>query len=763
MPSDFHFRFATCLTLVLACAGLGYSEWDLVAGVTLVTVLVISLIIAAFVWDRRLTLGLKASNLFGAGIALATVMWVATEVSQREDGFAALLLQPGLLLPYVGPFLMVLIPAKLLRPKHLGDWWTMQGIGLAAIALGASMSETGPFAAILSVYMVSAMWSISLLYLRSAAGQIPPMPTKIAPPEPMLNAPERAFHVWPLARFIAGSLAFCSIVGIAAFLLVPRATAEKWSFGKARMETGFTLENSHDINKIGDLNINRDLALRIVATNADGTKKTDLDPDALWRGVSYSDYEDGKWVRRSFPTSPSATIRTGRLPLDAPPPDLGPGAYQLEFQPEENSPGTVVYSPVTWKIGGEIPVRSLGRTEQSPWLQLYDGSFAPESLNRRWYAYRQWVRPLHEPGLGEGFELSENMQFPRARSVLTAMRVPSIRTWAQERLRRFTREGKIPPAATANADTRTGFDVPPEHYESVARAFAEEFRNAAEFTYTLKLRRQDRRLDPIEDFLTYTKAGHCQWFASALCLALRSVGVPAQFVMGYKGQESLGDGSYSVRQENAHAWVEVLIPRTAPAGFPYEDPETARGGIIWHWLSLDPTPAGNATAANSDWFDTTNWQTAISSLVEFVLNYDAERRNSVAEAAPRRLLALAGMIAALGISAWVIRFLRRWISSRKRLSDSAISAVSLPWYQDLIRVLDRGGIRSEPGQTPKEFAEAAKTILEPEHPEVAAIPVFVTSKLYRVRFAGIGLTDEEWAEVSSAIRELETRLSQKKV
>src|SRR5436309_2992892 len=122
MPTDFHFRLSTCITLVLACAGLGYSEWDLVAGVSVFTFLVIGLIVAAFVCDRRINLSLQLANLLGLGIAVAAVVWLVVQVGSEPDGYTSLLIQPGLMLPYVGPFLMALIPAKLFRPKHIGDW-----------------------------------------------------------------------------------------------------------------------------------------------------------------------------------------------------------------------------------------------------------------------------------------------------------------------------------------------------------------------------------------------------------------------------------------------------------------------------------------------------------------------------------------------------------------------------------------------------------------------------------------------------------------
>lgn len=78
----------------------------------------------------------------------------------------------------------------------------------------------------------------------------------------------------------------------------------------------------------------------------------------------------------------------------------------------------------------------------------------------------------------------------------------------------------------------------------------------------------------IDDFLFRYKSGHCEYFATAMVLLLRSAGVPARLVTGYLGAEANPFQSYHVvRQSNAHAWVEVYL----------ED----EGG----WVIFDPTPA----------------------------------------------------------------------------------------------------------------------------------------------------------------------------
>ena len=45
----------------------------------------------------------------------------------------------------------------------------------------------------------------------------------------------------------------------------------------------------------------------------------------------------------------------------------------------------------------------------------------------------------------------------------------------------------------------------------------------------------DPKLDPVEDFLVNRKAGHCEYFASALALLLRSVDIRSRIVNGFKG------------------------------------------------------------------------------------------------------------------------------------------------------------------------------------------------------------------------------------
>lgn len=76
--------------------------------------------------------------------------------------------------------------------------------------------------------------------------------------------------------------------------------------------------------------------------------------------------------------------------------------------------------------------------------------------------------------------------------------------------------------------------------------------------------------DPLADFLFTRKAGHCEHFATALAVMLRTRGVPARVVGGFFGGEKIG-ARYVVRAGDAHAWVEAYSP-------------------IRGWMTFDATP-----------------------------------------------------------------------------------------------------------------------------------------------------------------------------
>jgi protein-glutamine gamma-glutamyltransferase len=128
---------------------------------------------------------------------------------------------------------------------------------------------------------------------------------------------------------------------------------------------------------------------------------------------------------------------------------------------------------------------------------------------------------------------------------------------------------------------------------------------AREYSYTLDFVGRDAA-NPLEAFLFTYKTGHCEYFASAMVLLLRSQGIPARLAAGFLGGEyNPLSGYYIVRQSNAHAWVEAYLP---DAG----------------WSEFDPTPpAGRpATEPSSLWnLADQTWDLVVFRWDRYVLTY----------------------------------------------------------------------------------------------------------------------------------------------
>jgi hypothetical protein len=114
---------------------------------------------------------------------------------------------------------------------------------------------------------------------------------------------------------------------------------------------------------------------------------------------------------------------------------------------------------------------------------------------------------------------------------------------------------------------------------------------------------------PVEDFLFNRRRGHCEYFASSMAVMLRSVGIPARLVNGFRtGEFNDVTSQYVVRASNAHSWVEAWI--------------TGSG-----WMTFDPTPSDPSEAGIglgtrlALLFDTAEqfWQ-------DWVLGYDLDRQ-----------------------------------------------------------------------------------------------------------------------------------------
>lgn len=136
--------------------------------------------------------------------------------------------------------------------------------------------------------------------------------------------------------------------------------------------------------------------------------------------------------------------------------------------------------------------------------------------------------------------------------------------------RGLTRLGRDHAAAARASFAFAPGELPPEVL--VAR-LAETLRTR--YRYTLS-NPSGGTANPLEDFLERSRAGHCEYFASALALMLRARNIPARVVNGYRLGPWVEEGNYFlVGDEQAHAWVEWW--------------DEAKG----RWRTEDATPAAD--------------------------------------------------------------------------------------------------------------------------------------------------------------------------
>jgi transglutaminase-like putative cysteine protease len=764
MPTDFAFRLSTYLSLGLACVCLGYGEWELLPEVSVFAALVIVTLVISFRTGSSVELTLPQANRLGLTIGLIAALWVGWHYV-RPNSLMHTLPWPAGLLPYIGPLLMVLMPAKLLRPKHIGDWWALQAVGMVSVALAGAMADDGAFGTLLTLYAVCGVWGLGLFYFRRTAGNVPPVtgtpPIQLAgvvtPPHP------RGYFVKAV-----GWAAVAAGVALPVFFLTPR-NGTRWQMGK-QMEVGYSADQHVDLNRTGELQVDREVVVEVDARYADGRPMDDLSGVQRWRGQSFGVYESGRWS----PAGSVTLFLVGNVTPGDRLPDLGGRQYTLDYHPTPKLTRPVVAEPVAWSNGAAVPLISVSSRGTRGWSLKPDGTFAPlGSAFVRDARYRQACRAAADPDLGPGFVLAAQSGFgaraEEGMTTLRAMRLRRLREWAVEKLREFARTGRVAPEVLVRAKDRGTLQVDPADYEAVGRAFRDYLAGSGEFRYDLTLRRQDKGLDPIEDFLFNTKSGHCERFASALALALRGVGVPTAFVMGFKGCDADGDGRYVIRQEHAHAWVEILVPRPTPDGFRL--PPRPTGEVdppppeLWHWLTLDPTPDGGTETTNpsnlAGWFDTAreNW---VQFFHDFIIGYNADRHRDAVATVSRTAGEYRWHLAAAGGILIVYLFgqpgLRWWRRRQERLAGPRHTG--LVWYDRYLDGLAAHGFPVPPGLTPREYAGAVADRFR-SHPATVALadlPGTVAEAFYTVRYAGCPLDPSREAALLAAVNEFSAAL-----
>ncbi len=119
------------------------------------------------------------------------------------------------------------------------------------------------------------------------------------------------------------------------------------------------------------------------------------------------------------------------------------------------------------------------------------------------------------------------------------------------------------------------FDRPAGHTQADILRLTTFLIDHAEYELGVPMNGRD---DPVMQFLLELRRGHCELFASAAALLLRSRGIPCRYVTGFVVMEPLGGSdTWIARLGHAHAWVEaydihsdtwILVEATPPSGIP---------------------------------------------------------------------------------------------------------------------------------------------------------------------------------------------------
>jgi hypothetical protein len=242
------------------------------------------------------------------------------------------------------------------------------------------------------------------------------------------------------------------------------------------------------------------------------------------------------------------------------------------------------------------------------------------------------------------------------------------------------------------------------------------------FEYSSYLRRADAEATPLHDFLLNTRSGHCEYFATATVLLLRSLGIPARYATGYSVQEySPLEGQYVVRRRHAHSWALAHLDGS--------------------WVVFDTTPPawGAIEADSASW-----WERPYDLLSWLMFKFSRWRWGSEETESSTVLLWL--IVPLLAVLLWRLVRNRRMSGKpqgERRNRDRGVQPGADSDAYPLLRRLEQRGLVRSPGEPLRRWLRRLERREDAEGIEEILAEILPVH--YQYRFDPKGISDDERA------------------
>ncbi len=643
--------------------------------------------------------------------------WSANLLGITAIGYALfeLFFLSGSFLVSLTHFLILIQLIKLFQSKTSTDYWHLYLISLIQILVASVISTELIFGVLFVCYMIVGTWALILLHWNQEV-------------ERKQGRSDKVSHLslengtWFTKSFLIHTailtLCMCLFTSLF-FLFIPRLGA---GFFQREIKRGMAISGfseTVDLNDIGAILENPQVVMWVEV----------LDPlpqgsavPFLWRGLAFDQYRDGRWYAVDLPKRWFAADQEGRILLSSTIPSAAHESQRL------------------------IQRFTLQHLD----TQVIFGAYHPQSIDEG----LSWVRkdeadavfaPYPHTG-GIKYQITSLLPVNPTRTPDFSLHPPRKR---KENVERYLQlpplDDRIPQLAR---QVTAGVSTP---YEKAKRL---EVYLKTRYRYSLTLTPPPAREDPVAYFLFQSRAGHCEYFATALAILLRTLGIPSRYVNGFAQGEWNEYGSYFlVRQSDAHSWVEAYFPD-------------------YGWLPFDATPS-RPSSPPSEWSATLQivpkyFDSLRMKWYAYIIGYNyRHQRQLVGEIGenvfeigtlfgesftnwkalflldpqPAKLLGkilsvfllVGGLLWGIRFAFWKITGVQGWRKGEPRYREPVIA-----YYQALLRVLARHGYTKQPWTTPQEFAES----LTKDQPILAPLLQNFTRIYYHARFGGEPLPRE---------------------